>query len=66
MTPNMNLRLLRRLIRRTNPRKLLDYPFPRLLIQPLRIPLLRHLNGDIDIDLYKRQTGRRPRARFLA
>lgn len=52
---NMNLGLLRRLIRRTHTSKLLNNAIPGLLIQTLRIPLLSHLNGDINVDLQKRQ-----------
>lgn len=54
---NMNLRLLRRLIRRANPRELLDLARSRLLVQTLGIALLRLLNGDVDEDLDERERG---------
>lgn len=56
IVPDMNLRLNRRLIRRTDARKLLDHPLPGLLVQTLGIPLLRHLDRHIDIHLHERQT----------
>lgn len=55
LTPNMNVRPQRLLIRRTDARKVLDDPLPRLLIQPLGIPPLRLLNTHIYPNLNKRQ-----------
>jgi hypothetical protein len=51
LTLNQNLRLLRLLIWRTNPRELLDLASPRLLIQTLGIASLSRLDGDVDKDL---------------
>lgn len=51
MRLNHNLGRIRSLIRRRNPRKVLDLASPRLLIQALGVALLRDLNGDIDIHL---------------
>lgn len=67
MVPDMNLRVERRLVGSTDPRKLLDHPLPRLLIQPLGIPLLRHLDRHVDVHLHKRQPLRllSPRGRRL-
>jgi hypothetical protein len=49
----MDLRLLRRLIRRTNPRKLLDRALPRLLIQTLWVAGFRYFEGKVDKDFDK-------------
>lgn len=57
MTLDMHLRLQWRLVRRTDAGELLDDAVPGLLVQPLRIPLLRHLDGHIDVDLHERQAG---------
>lgn len=50
-----NLGLLRRLIRGRNTSKVLNLARPSLLVQSLGVTLLRHLNGDVNIDLHKRQ-----------
>jgi hypothetical protein len=54
-TLDMYLRPLRLLIRCTHAGKLLDFPSSCFLIQTFGIPLLRDLDGDIDINLDKRQ-----------
>lgn len=48
---NMNLRLLRRLVWRTDARELRDLALPRLLVQALRIARLGHLKRNVDEDL---------------
>src|SRR4051794_10111969 len=53
---NMYFRLQRLLIRRANPGKIRNLALPRLLIQPLRIPLLRHLHWNINPTLHKRHS----------
>ena len=50
----MHLRPQRLLIRRTDPRKLRDLALPRLLVQALRISLLRDLDRHVDPDLDER------------
>jgi hypothetical protein len=51
ITPNVNLRLLRRLIRRADARKLWNLALPRLLIPALRVARLCNLERDVDKDL---------------
>jgi hypothetical protein len=51
VTPDVNLRLLRRLIWRTNTRELWNLALPRLLIQTLWIARLRDLERNVDEDL---------------
>ena len=53
----MNLRVGRRLIRSRDTSELLNNTLASLLVQTLRVTLLGHLNGDINIDLDERQTG---------
>jgi hypothetical protein len=53
----MNLRVGRRLIRSRDTSELLNNTLASLLVQTLGVTLLRHLNGDINIDLDERQTG---------
>ncbi len=53
----MHLRLLRSLIRRAYPGKLLDLARPSLLIQTLGVPLLGFRDGDIDEDFDEREGG---------
>jgi hypothetical protein len=50
IAPNMDLRLLGRLIRRTNPRKLLDGALPRLFIQALGVARLSYFERQVDED----------------
>ena len=47
---NMHLRILRRLIRRTNPRELFNLARLGLLVQALGIALLGDVEGDVDED----------------
>lgn len=60
MVLDVHLGLRGGLVRSTDTRKLLNDTLARLLIQALRITLLGHLDGDIDVDLDERQ------ARLLA
>jgi hypothetical protein len=53
----MDLRVGRRLIRSRDTSELLNNTLASLLVQTLRVTLLGHLNGDINIDLDERQTG---------
>ena len=46
----MHLRILRRLIRRTNPRELFNLARLGLLVQALGIALLGDVEGDVDED----------------
>jgi hypothetical protein len=50
ITADMNLGLLRRLIRRTDARKLWDLALPRLLVQALWIARLCYLEREVDED----------------
>jgi hypothetical protein len=52
---DVHLRRHRLLVRRANPRELLDLPRPRLFIQPLRIPPLRLLDADVHPHLHEPQ-----------
>jgi hypothetical protein len=47
---NVDLRVLRSLIRCTDARELLDLARLRLLVEALRITLLRYIDGDVDED----------------
>src|SRR6478609_3587006 len=47
---DMNLRILGRLVRRTDPRELLDLAGLGLFVEALGIALLRLLDGDVDED----------------
>lgn len=51
--PHHHLRMLRLLIRRADPRKILDLPRPRLLIQPFGIARFGNFERDMDVDFYK-------------
>jgi hypothetical protein len=51
ITPNSNLGILRRLVRRTNARELWNLALPRLLVQALRIARLGNFERDVDEDL---------------
>lgn len=50
VTPNVNLRLLRSLIRRTDTSKLLDLTSTGLLVEALGVTLLSNFDGHIDED----------------
>lgn len=54
---DMNLRILRLLVRRTDTRELLDLARPRLLIQTLGVTLLGLFDGDVDEDFDERERG---------
>lgn len=56
MALDVNLRLGRLLVRRTDTRELGNLPFPGFLIQPLGVPLLRDLDRHINPHLHKRHT----------
>jgi len=47
----VDLRALRRLVRRRDAREVLDLPRARLLVEPLRVALLGDLDRDVDVDL---------------
>jgi hypothetical protein len=51
ITPDSNLRILRRLVRRTNARELWDLALPRLLVQALGIARLSDFERDVNEDL---------------
>lgn len=53
---DVDFRLQRLLVRRTDTGELLDLTGPRALVQTLRIPLLGHLDGHIDVHLHERET----------
>jgi len=54
---NMHLRILRRLIRRTNSRELFDLPRASFLVQAFGIALLGFLDGHIDEDFDEGEGG---------
>ena len=51
----MHLRILRRLVRRTNPRELFDLPRASFLVQAFGIALLGFFYGDINEDFDERE-----------
>ncbi len=54
---DMDLRILRRLVRRTDPRELLDLARSSFLVQTLGISLLGLLDGDVDEDFDEGERG---------
>lgn len=57
MAVDLDLRLLRLLVRSTNASELLDDTLASLLVQALGISLLRNLDGDVNVDLDERKAG---------
>jgi hypothetical protein len=55
VTPDVNLRVLRGLVWRTDARELWDLALSRLLVQTLGVARLGYFEGNVDKDLDKRE-----------